>query len=485
MTSKLLSVILLVLLAADLGYSFYNYYFSTIDGDFPAIVLATEPYNKVLEDPFGMDVLGGDRYAAPNRFTAHAVMSTYFKTVPFALQYVTNPIESIYLCIALTKILVHIGLLFLISYYVSAWNGFRWKNILIAAVIISPLFHSSLVYVDQLSVIDPCITYVMFYPLPICAILLYFLPFYRYLITGMISRSPIFIAVWMVFALFLVLFGPLPAPILITGISILFAHIVIKNFGRNPDPEHFRRLLTAATTINRTVLISLSGTLILSFYSMYIGSKNTENDWSPLALEERYSKLFTGVKEILSNQNYGLQFWYAATAFNLILLYLLYRKRHRKYFKLVFFLFVFCLLYIAMLPLGGYRDYRPLILRRDTLIPVTCIVMYCWASSGMLLAAALPKFKKAGIFVFIAGISFYYTQKDFVPFSALNTPCEKTVLSTIAASETDCIALPRDCTIASWNFNNECAQSENVATLLYYYNITPRKIYIHYPENVE
>jgi len=84
--NQLIYIVLILLVLADLSYSCYQYSNSYIDGDFSGIVLAVPPYDKVLEDPLGISIFNGETYAATNRFTAHAVMAGYFRTVPFLLQ---------------------------------------------------------------------------------------------------------------------------------------------------------------------------------------------------------------------------------------------------------------------------------------------------------------------------------------------------------------------------------------------------------------
>lgn len=37
---------------------------------------------------------------------------------------------------------------------------------------------------------------------------------------------------------------------------------------------------------------------------------------------------------------------------------------------------VFSLFYILLLPLGGYRDYRPNVLRHDTILPITLSLIF-------------------------------------------------------------------------------------------------------------
>jgi len=470
---------LLLLLILDLGYSYHQYAsHSYIDGDFPLIVLGGEPYDQVLQDPLGIAALQGESYPGTNRFTSHAVMSFYFKTIPFVLQTALAPIDSLYTSIALTKLLIHIGLLFLLSYYVSSWKGFNASLFLLAAVLISPFFQAGPVYYEYMAIIDGSITYVMFYALPTFFLLVYFLPFYRYFRNRVISANPLFVGSWLLFTLFLVLFGPLPGPIILLFCITALGFLLVKNFFTTSDIDPLTRLIIAVKKINTTVLVLLVGSLIFSLYSTYLGTKNSENNWSPLTLEERYSKLIQGLNDAFLNFDSGFIFLFIMMIVQLLVLFIFYRKEQNLLFKLYFFLMLFATAYLFLLPMGGYRIYRPLVVKHDTLLPVSVLVLFLSATSGILL---FNYFNKVGRFFYIISISAllgFYTYKD-KPWSNTNE-CEKRTISKIARAVEDCVVLPRECTVGMWNLNTECNNSELAVTLFQYYNIFPRKIYYHF-----
>src|SRR5688572_413829 len=113
---KILKYICIVLLCIDVAYTFHQcYYMTPLDGDLAGIVMPAPAYNKVMEDPFGLGVLlHNETYAATNRFFIHWICSGYFKTVPFALQNFTNPVDSIFLSIAVARTTMHIALIYLL-----------------------------------------------------------------------------------------------------------------------------------------------------------------------------------------------------------------------------------------------------------------------------------------------------------------------------------------------------------------------------------
>lgn len=144
--TKHLYRVLLILLLLDLVYSFYQHYHMPLDGDMSEIILPTptKGYYQVLQDPFGLQVLfEGETYANPNRFFAHWVASTYFKYVPKVLQQFVEPIESIYLSSAIAKIIIQLLIIYLLAVFISnTWN-LRKVELLIAAILITPLFQTS------------------------------------------------------------------------------------------------------------------------------------------------------------------------------------------------------------------------------------------------------------------------------------------------------------------------------------------------------
>ncbi|PZR24286.1 MAG: hypothetical protein DI539_01020 [Flavobacterium psychrophilum] len=479
---KLLYLLLALLLFADIAYSCYQYSKSTIDGDFPALVLGVSPYDKVLEDPLGFSALAGEKYAATNRFTAHAVMSGYFKTVPFILQSVVSPIESVHLSIVIAKLTIHILLLFLLSYYVSGWINFKWKYILIAAILITPLFQTEEKFITYLPLIDIAITYTMFYALPMAALLIFYLPYYNHFVKGndMVS-SKLFITGWIFFALLLSFFGPLTAPVIILSNIIIFPYLLWKNFDNYDKSNFIVRLWNSINKINKSVLITLLSAGFFSLYSMHIGTNNSENG-EPTPLSERYSLLLKGIKKVFFSVGSGVPYILVSAIICTVVVYILYKKEYPKYFQILVFLLIFSILYILLLPLGGYRFYRPLILRRDTLTPVLCIIFFCWSASTMILLLRLAGLKKIFPVALASVLIVFYTKKDINLHENPKLACEIETMKKVAASKEDCILLERNCELTRWSFNTDCKESENSAMLLEYYNIIPRKIYFHYPE---
>src|SRR5688572_33150071 len=117
---KYITFLLVVFLLAFTGYSYYQYYFLSLDGDLAPIVVPAPWYAEVLQDPFGIDaVIEGIRYSGNNRFFAHWTLGAYFKTVPILLQTFVDPLISPYLAAALIRIFGQMFIVWLIATYIT------------------------------------------------------------------------------------------------------------------------------------------------------------------------------------------------------------------------------------------------------------------------------------------------------------------------------------------------------------------------------
>ena len=475
---------ILLLIIADVGYSYQQYALTQLDGDLVAIVAPSEGYSRVLQDPFGWSAfINNESYPATNRFMAHATLSAYYRTVPFLLQSFVSPIESIYMASALAKILLHISIIGLIGWFISGLFNFGWKETVLGAALISPLLQTAREYFEYMGVIDQSITYAMFYVLPAICVLLVIVPFYKSALSNY-ATIPLWVKPILILSIILlVFFGALPAPILIIASTITLLVLWWNNFQSITTSSFIQRTLNSIKKINIQLLLFFIFTILACLYSIYVGTKNSENGWTPLTLLERYSRLMHGIVDCFFKLDTGLLYVLIAIAINTILLNLFYKKASAAFFKISLFLTVFSILYILLLPMGGYRAYRPFILRRDTLVPVLMILYYCWGASSILLLKFFTGKWKLLFICFLCYICFIYEKADVLP--DYTNVCEKTELAILASKTEDCVTLDRNCSIVNWAFVyvDKCEQSSSTASMLFYWNITPRKIeFRHAPE---
>ena len=122
MIKRNLHIILILLLLLDICYSFIQHYHTQLDGDIAGGVVPSSDVQKILDNPFGLNVLLKNQvYPNPNRFFSHWIFSGYFKTVPLIMQKFADPIDSIYLSCALAKTIIQI----IIGDYVTFWTKSR------------------------------------------------------------------------------------------------------------------------------------------------------------------------------------------------------------------------------------------------------------------------------------------------------------------------------------------------------------------------
>lgn len=198
MFKKNLHIIFLLLLLIDTGYSFRQYLYTELDGDMADIIIPSHWYQKVLDDPFGLEVLlKNEVYCAPNRFFLHWTFSKYFKVVPVLLQNIFNPIDSVYIACAVGKTVIQVFIILLLASYISGKKKIFSKEYLTGAVLVAPFFISYQYW--RLGIIDSNVTFAFSYALPVGMLMLFFLPFFKNLFYGKEMNTNIFYRIYLIF----------------------------------------------------------------------------------------------------------------------------------------------------------------------------------------------------------------------------------------------------------------------------------------------
>lgn len=444
MNSRTIALLLFSFVVLDAGYSFVQHLNTVLDGDMASIIVPSVQYAQVLQDPLGLGVLHGDRYCAPNRYFVHAPMGWYFKQVPLALQFFTSPVNSVYLASALLKTALQIVLIWLLAVYASGGKRLWGMNILVAAALVTPFFQA-FGYNLQMGIIEKSITYTIFYPLPLAALLVFFLPFYR----AGIGRMNGLHHLWLLpTALALPLSGPLvPAlALLVCPAALLF--FWWKNWCALPGQPIARRATKAIGQLSGPLLFYFMLMLLLSLWSLYVGSFNCESQDPAIGLPDRYPALLRGIMAIFT-QKLGFPLLAAGIVANLLLL----RKfaapdQLRQLLVLGKWVAVFIAAYLLLLPLGGYRSYRSLIVRHDTILPVTLCLVFFYAKTTLVLLRN-EWLHRGRYAVGITVLSLAVTAADLPEFG--QNDCEKAALETIAHSSEELVKLNSDCPVMGWN----------------------------------
>lgn len=468
MVKKYWHYFLFVLLALDVAYSFCQHLHVPIDGDLANIILPSERYQPLMDNPFGASVmLENESYASPNRYFAHWFTAKYFRNIPIFLQNFTSPISSVYLSCAIIKTLIQVFLIGLLAMFITGRRNWLDRDFLIATALVFPLFQTT-GYYHYMGVIDQAITYTLFYAFPLSLLLLFLFPFYQKLYFDDSKRwNSIQLVFLFVMTLFLSLNGPLiPAIVLlIVGLFFLFqVNKIIKGQGFS----FFKN------KIGRQGIVVLGVFAVFSMYSFYIGSSTTEGVEITVSVLERYEKLPLGVFNILT-QKVGFPLLLLVILVNVLLIRRnILNTDREKMLTFLKWIVLFSVIYILLLPWGGYREYRPNILRRDTFLPITLCIMYTYGmTSYYLLKTISPLYKKHYVGVLLI-IGLIFTSVDIPNFK--DNQCEKTALKTIANSKKEVVELENDCLIMTWIKVEEPNFTKTNSQVLQLWNITEKPV---------
>ncbi|GAB3305664.1 aminopeptidase P N-terminal domain-containing protein [Hymenobacter tenuis] len=470
--------LLLLPLLLDLGYSYVQHLNLPHDGDMVFLLTPRLGYQKVLDNPLALPVLlKGERYANPNRYFAHQAMFTYMRNMPLLLQSGVNAIYSVYMATAIAKLFFQALLLVLLAYYASERIGAKSKYFLIAALLVTPFFQTA-GYHAQIGIIDRSITYTFFYAFPLGIFLLYFLPIYRQLFSR--DKKPI-TKTWHILlpclAIVLALNGPLipaVAGLMSAGVVIYCIRHYLKS---RPYITLGQQIQLAYGALPKGVFFQLVFLALCCAYSLYIGTFNAENV-DTFTLSELYSKLFDGLWYELGQQA-GFPVLLLSVLINLSILNRLPKDEgQQKMITAIKWLLVLSVIYIALLPFGGYRAYREFLIRRDTIMPVTLALVYLFSTSALYLLFN-KRYNYRGVYLLgVIGIIAFYSLNDL---SNLREDNREVAAQRIIASSPDKIVhLEDDCPIMNWGTITDYNHSVEQAKMMKFWNITKEeKLFYH------
>ena len=470
MLKRKFKFILLFLLLTDVSYSFFQHLAKPLDGDMPAGILQTSEVKQILNDPFGIRVITRSEVRPdPNRFFAHWSFSNYFRTMPFFLQRFVDPINSIYLSCAIFKTLLQIFLIFLLVYYISGTANILNYDFLFSAVLIAPLFQAN-GYESCMGIITSSITYTFFYALPMAFLLLLFIPFFKRTFYGKKKELNILTMVLLLLIMVIISFsGPLISPTILIVSALLFISKWSNNFSRSTSSGLKTKLLDSIMQIPKYYFLFLFPLMSIALYSFYIGTFNSINTESHVMFFERYSRLPTGIFEAFTNK-IGFPILLLLIAINRCLIKWYYNNTEgNKILNLMKWIAIFIVIYIALLPLGGYRSYRPNTIRCDTIIPITISLVLIYGLSTLFLIKNIVNKNRKWYVTLIIATSVIFTIADGPGFD--KNSCEKDALRTIAASPDKIVYLQNDCTVMDWQKITDPKNSELKCRLLKYWGV--------------
>jgi hypothetical protein len=220
------------------------------------------------------------------------------------------------------------------------------------------------------------------------------------------------------------------------------------------------------------VLLGIFGLLCL--YSIYISRFERESLNHSLPLWERYARIPAGI--LWQYRKLGMPLLTLAVLANAQLLHRLLPEApgSQQALRLMRWLGIFALLFLLMLPLGGYRDYRELIVRRDSVLPLILGMVLTYGLSTYVLLQNLPARARRWYRVAVAVFSLIYLYADRHLPNVSNT-CERQQLARLAQASEPVVRLNADCTLMSWEINRSPDYSDINAQLFEYWGITPGK----------
>ena len=445
-----------------------------MEGDMAGCIVPTEDVKKILENPLGFEVITENQpYSNPNRFFSHWILKEYYNTFPFIVQKFANPIESIYLSSAIVKTVIQIILILLLAFAITGSFKVLKLDFMIAVSLIYPLFQTN-GYRPFIGIIDPSVTYTFFYAVPCIFLILYFLPFIFQLYHSKIQITPTLILIfWIPLAFVVSLSGPLNPGVALV-FSLLAFFIVFKKYYNQTNQKSFiSNGFNSFIKIPINYWFFLLPISLLSFYSLYIGSFNSYSIVSQIPLSEMYSRLPEGIFNLFTHK-IAFPILFIILTLNTVLIHRYYKTTEGKKMISTFkWIGIFALIYVLLLPLGGYREYRPLIVRYDTFMPVTLSLIFIFGATTLFLFKNMSNKQRMWYIPLIVGILIIYTNADEAQFN--NNRCERMALKEISESKDSIVPIQNNCTVLSWGNITNPKDSELNAELLKIWKITNEK----------
>jgi hypothetical protein len=163
---------------------------------------------------------------------------------------------------------------------------------------------------------------------------------------------------------------------------------------------------------------------------------------------------------------------------SLIINYLILRKFYkneildRKWIQWMHYFLLFFVIYVFLLPLGGYRVYRENVIRYDTFLPITVAAIFTYALTSVVILHSMKK-NKTLYLGFLVLIFFVFNFADSPKFN--ENKLEKRALNELKNGKNSPVILKTDVALFSWWKYAKPEESELNAQLIYFWKITPTK----------
>ena len=463
-------IILALIFLSDLAYSFRQHYATPLDGDIVESVLPLANFQKVLDNPLGLRlILDNEPYPNPNRFFMHWPMNQFMGKMPLVFHHFFDPVQSVYLSVGLAKTMMQLVIILILAVIIN--GGFRPLTVdfVLSCVILSILFQTH-GYRVKIGIIDRSITYAFSYALPLIYFLIFYLPLFIWGVHKKLQDLPS----WLFLALFPIgivvcLSGALnPAIVLVMTLVIIIA--LLKSIKRNDLRNSISQSIKTKKPIFKILLFYLFPVCLIAVYSLILGQYNSNQNLYPYSLFDSYKELPVGLFKYFTSK-IAIPILILAISLNGFLI----KKYSKDSIGLAIWSFapwflLFTIIYLVLLPLGGYRDYRPHIVRYDTLLPITIGIFILFGSTTISVIKTFNGSRKAVYASFVVLILSVFAFADKPKFNEHSK--EMNALYQIANSTLDTVPLDSPVSVLSWKPILNPSDSKWNAELLCRWRIT-------------
>jgi hypothetical protein len=367
--------------------------------------------------------------------------------------------------------------IYILAVYMSGSYKPFSKNLLIAAALITPLIQTG-GYRWNMAIVDPMLICVFGYSKSNLMILIFFLPMFLIAFHGKkIKFGPILFTLMILLAIHNGYNGPVSGPMVCIIFGFLFLGMMWQNMKLTIGSSFFKRVLQAFFSIPTKYIVLCIVTLLSSVYCYYLGTFNSESQLAQIPMAERYQRLPIGLYQHFSSKGLGL-----LTIMILVNTGILFfRRKDEKVpqmLKLLGWILLFGVIYTMALPLGGYRFYRPYIIRRDVFSPVVCaLIVFYGISTFYLLRTIALEYRKVYLAVVLIPLLHYAVVNTYnIP----DNSCERAAVEKIASSTEKIVVLDTDCPVMAWGKITDYRKSKNITEMLKVWGIIKEDKYFYH-----
>ena len=209
--------------------------------------------------------------------------------------------------------------------------------------------------------------------------------------------------------------GPLNAGIVLVVAIVFFANVIFTKISK-VKVEYY---------IDKKLKIAFLFLTLFSFGSLHLGTYNSINNLNIKLIIQIYKSLPKGIYYQVFIK-LGFTILFCAIAVNYFLLKNIADNNERiKILNLYKWIFTFSVVCILFLPFGGYRQYRPNVLKFNTILPITVAFIFLFAKSSL---SIIPKIESQKLKIYLGFLLLticIFTLADKPEFN--KNECEKNV----------------------------------------------------------